>query len=345
MRIPGSGRVRLVGRRLQNRLSPGAVILLYHRVGEFDQDPLQLAVSRTHFEEHLQVLSKIYRPSSLQELTVSLKSRRVPQFGAVVTFDDGAADNLHNAKPLLERYNIPATVFVATEYCHGLREFWWDELERLFLVSADLPERLSLSLNGISREWNLRSTKPFVAAEHRDWNVLAKASPTSRHAVYQDVSAVLRELPVAERFDQIAKLQKWAGLESKPRKTHRALTHDEIRQLAEGGLIEVGAHTVNHPALSTLSPPDQITEIIESKRELESILNRPVTSFAYPYGTKDDYTRESVDAVRQAGFTCACSNYTGVVQPRTDLFELPRFVVRDWDGNEFEQRLRGWFRG
>jgi peptidoglycan/xylan/chitin deacetylase (PgdA/CDA1 family) len=281
----------------------------------------------------------------LQELVVSLKSRRVPQFGAVVTFDDGAADNLHNAKPLLKRYHIPATVFVATEYSKGLREFWWDELERLFLVSADLPEKLSLRLNGKTREWDLGSTKPFVPEEHRGWNVLTSTNPTSRHAVYQDVSEVLRELPVAERFDQIAKLQKWAGLESKPRKTHRALTHDEIRQLAEGGLIEVGAHTVNHPALSTLSPPDQITEIVESKRQLESILNRPVTSFAYPYGTKDDYTGESVKAVRQAGFTCACSNYTGVVQPRTDLFELPRFVVRDWDGNEFERRLRGWFRG
>ena len=117
------------------------------------------------------------------------------------------------------------------------------------------------------------------------------------------------------------------------------LLPDEVFRLAEGGLIEVGAHTVTHPVLSALPAARQHPEIHNSKSQLENILRRPVNSFAYPYGGRSDYTRETISLVRQAGFTCACSNYSDVVRRGSDLFPLPRVLVRDWDGEEFAQRL------
>ena len=324
MRIRGLGRLRVVAGRIQNRLSPGTLILLYHRVAELPLDPLLLSVTPAHFEEHLQVLSRVTKPLSLRALVRSLQANEVTPHGVVVTFDDGAADNLHNAKPLLERYNIPATVFVATEYSKGEREFWWDELERLLLASPELPESLNLKLNGTSVNWNAND---------------------SREQLYQHLGDSLRLLPSAKRFDILGELQEWSGRGATPRQSHRALSHEEIRQLADGGLVEIGAHTVTHPVLSAIPPTQQQKEISESKTELEQILNQPVVSFAYPYGTREDYTRDSVEIVKQAKFSCACSNFKGVVQPRTSLYELPRFVVRDWDGEEFERHLRGWFRG
>ncbi len=325
MRIRGLGRLRIAAGKLQNRLSPGTVILLYHRVAELQVDPLLLSVTPAHFEEHLQVLSRITKPLSLRSLVRSLKSNEVTTHGAVVTFDDGAADNLHNAKPLLERYNIPATVFVATEYAKGEREFWWDELERLLLVPRELPEKLSLKIDGTTLNWD--------------------PATSSRQQFYEHVGDSLRLMPTAQRFDVIGELQQWSRAGTTPRQTHRALSHDEIRKLAVGGLVEIGAHTVTHPVLSAIPLAQQEQEIRQSKLQLEEILDQPVESFAYPYGTKDDYTRETVDLVRQGKFTCACSNFRGVVQPRTSLYELPRLVVRDWDGDEFERHLRGWFRG
>ena len=326
MRIRGLGRLRAVAGKLQNRISPGSLILLYHRVAELPLDPLLLSVTPAHFEEHLQVLSRLTKPLSLRTLVRSLKSKEVASHGTVVTFDDGAADNLHNAKPLLERYDIPATVFVATEYSKGEREFWWDELERLLLVPRELPNKLNLKINGKPLNWDL-------------------APVTSRHELYQHLGDTLRVMPTAQRFDVIAELQKWSGGGTSPRQTHRALSHNEIRQLADGGLVEIGAHTVNHPVLSAIPLLQQEQEIKQSKTQLEEILGQTVESFAYPYGTKDDYTAETVKLVKQSRFTCACSNFKGVVQRTASLFELPRLVVRDWDGDQFERQLRGWFRG
>ena len=67
----------------------------------------------------------------------------------MVTFDDGYADNLWNAKPLLERYDVPAAVFVTTGYAGQDREFWWDELETLLLERAGrCRKRCTLNING-----------------------------------------------------------------------------------------------------------------------------------------------------------------------------------------------------
>ena len=89
----------------------------------------------------------------------------------------------------------------------------------------------------------------------------------------------------------------------------------------------------------------QRDEIQRSKNRLEEILDRPVTSFAYPYGTQKDYTTETVALVREAGFVCACSAVEGIVGSSTDRFQFPRVFVQDWEGEEFAKRLSNWLHG
>jgi peptidoglycan/xylan/chitin deacetylase (PgdA/CDA1 family) len=326
----GLGRVKSIGRKWRNRLSPGALILLYHRVAELDSDPQQLQVSESNFAEHLRILKEIATPISLQELTRSLRSGKVPSRSVVVTFDDGAADNLLAAKPVLEREDVPATVFIATGYMKSAREYWWDEVERLVLQTRELPSTLALEVNGKVHAWDLNARGD---------------EPTQRHQLYRSLIDVFYPLAPGERFQQLDYLKSWAGDVTLSRDSHRPLTAAEVKQLADGGRIEIGAHTVSHSMLSALPASVQRDEIQQSKADLEEILGSPVRSFAYPFGTLSDYTRETVSLVKQLGFNCACSNFKDVVQPGADLFQLPRLIVRDCKPEEFANHVARWFRG
>jgi peptidoglycan/xylan/chitin deacetylase (PgdA/CDA1 family) len=344
VRIPGIRTFRLGARRVANLFAARAMILLYHRVADLPRDPLLLSVSPAHFSEHLAILRRQCYPIALAKTSEPQAVKKQLRKSVIITFDDGYADNLVNAKPLLERYEVPATVFVTTGYVSQQRSFWWDELESLLLGKQRLPEFLHLNIAGVSYQWQLsRCPENNYSISGQDrWNVSQPESATPRQLVYRSLQRLLRPLPEESRRDVLDELRRWANGASIDAGHSAPLSVEEVIQLASGGLVEVGAHTVTHPVLSTISVDAQFTEIQQSKKYLEEILGFPVTSFAYPFGARSDYTEETVAATRRAGFMRACSNFPGLIGPDADVYQLPRFLVRDWDGEEFSRRLRSW---
>ena len=331
--------LRRLKRRLADCLQPRAVILVYHRVAELPADPQLLSVTPEHFAEHLSVLRNYGTAIQVKALGQWLDGRSRDNPAIIVSFDDGYADNLYNAKPLLARYEIPATVFVTSGYVGSQREFWYDELEMLLLSRRPLPETLELTTGERSYRWDLTSDRQQCFSA---WNVSLDDDPTPRHRVYRELCEILQPRPDCERRAYLDRLARWAGVRCAARHSHRTMSADELLRLADGGLIEIGAHTVSHPLLAALPAAAQRDEIRRSKERLEELLGRSVGSFAYPFGRRCDYTADSVEAVRQSGFDLACANFPGVVRPRTDRWQLPRFLVRDWDGNEFARNLEVW---
>jgi peptidoglycan/xylan/chitin deacetylase (PgdA/CDA1 family) len=263
-----------------------------------------------------------------------------------VTFDDGYADNLHNALPLLEASAICATVFVATGNLGMENGYWWDQVEELLLLPGQLEDPLSVLIGEERHRWRLGASATLDVEDFRSgrrWNVLEKSDPSPRHSAYRSLCQALRPLKPAAREAALSQLRaQWKGSATNPKPPH-ALLQDELRQLAVAGLVEIGAHSVTHPVLAALSLQEQRREIEEGKQTLEAVCGQATTSFAYPYGSEADYSNETVQLVRQAGFACACTTRPTAVRHGGDPLALPRMIVRDWSGEEFRSRLRKWF--
>lgn len=302
---------------------PGPIVLLYHQIGEVADDRWELAVSPTHFAEQMDVLRRRRRPVSLARLEAGMREGALAADAAAITFDDGYADNLRCAKPVLDRWAVPATVFVVAGAIGQAREFWWDELERLLFTPDALPPRLELRVAGRDRAWSVRSTG------------------NGRWVLLRSLWRLLRTLPAEERTRTLGRIGAWTGAPPAVRPDRRVLTVEELRRLAAGGLVEIGAHTETHPLLGALPVADQRAEVARGKACLETILGAPVARFAYPFGGRLDVAA-GVAAVRDAGFTLACTTRPGVVRPDGDPFRVPRLVVGDWDGDAFARWLARW---
>jgi peptidoglycan/xylan/chitin deacetylase (PgdA/CDA1 family) len=331
--------------RSASQVSSGCVILAYHRVTTLNADPQMLAVTPSNFSAQLTALHRHFNVISLTELTRRLIAGESLSGSVTLTFDDGYADNLLEAKPLLERYATPATIFIASNHIDISTEFWWDELERLLLQPGTLPRTLRIRVGDRDYSWDLGDDAHYSETHYennRTWTVTKTDTVTRRHQLYHALHGLLGLLDIAQRERILDSLRAWAGKERNGRTSHRALTKAEAQVLASGGLIEIGAHTANHPVLSMLSAKAQEAEIRQSKQHLAQVLGKAVTSFAYPYGSLSDYGGDTVKLVKGMDFTCACSTFADVVRPSSDRFQLPRFMVRDWNGEEFTRRMQMW---
>jgi putative peptidoglycan lipid II flippase len=103
------------------------------------------------------------------------------------------------------------------------------------------------------------------------------------------------------------------------------MTADDVRAAARQG-IEIGSHGVNHRALSQVDAVCLDDELRGSRKILQSLTNRPVPGFCYPFG---DLSDPVVRAARAVGYDYAVAiRATGTA----DRHALPRTYVGDNDG-------------
>ena len=252
------------------------------------------------FESLVLHLKSRFAILTMSESIRRLRERALPARALNVTFDDGYADYLEVAAPILQRHGVPATVFVATGYLEGGTMF-----NDLVIEAFRSTPHASLDCTALGLP------------------VYPLATVANRQAAIADVLGRLKYLPFAQRQSLAQDVTRMAGVASP---ASPMLTPASLRKLAQHG-FEVGAHTVHHPILARLASEEAHAEIATSKRELETILDREVALFAYPNGAPDrDYTAEHVRMVKEAGFKAAVSTAWGAARPTSDLFQLPRFT-------------------
>jgi len=325
-RLAAFTRGRLPGRR------PRAVVLVYHRVGERRLDPWRLTVDAEIFAGQMGALARDWSPLSLTELVDGLARRRLPERAVAVTFDDGYADNLEIAAPILAEHGIPATLFVATDLVDAGGPPWWDQLAALLLEPGQLPPTLTLSSG--TKPWRI----PPLAVDERGPSPNAPqpwdAAPGTRLRTFYEVWLALRALDARTRETALDEIAEWAGTSRSS--GHVMLTWEQVRGFAALPGLTLGAHTITHPALPTCSPEHARAEITGGADRLRTQTGVEVEQFAYPFGA---WTRSVARLVDDLGFRAAYTTAGNAISWSSSPHALPRVPAENRGSGDFVSAL------
>lgn len=327
-----------IANKIKRFFEQKAIVLMYHRVATPEIDPWQLSVSPTNFGEQLQVL-KQYNIIPVDKLTSDLSKKNIKSGSVCITFDDGYADNYSSAKPLLEKYDVPATIYIASGYIGKQQGFWWDELESILLHTTQLPRQLSICINGGERTFEVpgRINDEDIEKQKR-WKY-PDEPPTPYAQLYFSLWEDLRPLPLQEIEQVLEQVETWAGYNADGASERIAMNEDQLQSVADSSLIALHAHTVTHPVLANYATAVQHDEIKASRDYLQHRFGKAVSTVSYPYGIYND---DTLAVVERQHFAAAFTTKEQLVTNRSLPFELGRFQVNDWNGDRFEEQLYKW---
>lgn len=278
-----------------------AAVLTFHRlVDDGDKYLFKGPTVQTHvriFEQVVSTLARYYSIVSLDEIVAHLRSAEpFARDSAAIVFDDGYEDNLRLGLPVLARYSVPATVFVAAGFINGKELMWTDRLEQGLLQTR----RQGIDLAFLEREL------PYLPLQTHNHRIRASII----------ISQVLKDLNAHDLGNALQQFEAMLGTDPSnyPR---RMMTWDEVRALADAG-IDIGSHGMSHAILTKLDFQEACEEMRVSKAMIEDKIQRPVHHFAYPNGREEDFSEALRDACAGMGYHSVSSCVWGVNRPRWD---------------------------
>jgi peptidoglycan/xylan/chitin deacetylase (PgdA/CDA1 family) len=304
------------GATLHRRGPARLTIVRHHRVYADGEQPLYaLGVSQSTLAGQLRACVRArLTPVTVGEGLDWLAAGEHGQ-GVAFSFDDGYADNVTRALPLLQREGARATFYLTAGLMDAREAPWWDVLAHALEHGRRAGARVRLG----EREVTIaRDARPARAAALRAVLPLLRVPPEVQRAHLTTLREAL-EVP----GNAPCELASW----------------EQAGALAAAGM-EVGAHTLTHPFLSLLPPPEQRREMAESAALIRRRLGAEVTGVAYPNGDHDERT---IEAARAAGFAYAVSTRAGDCTGASQGFSLPRRALPEGacagPGGRFSERM------
>lgn len=277
---------------LTNYFGSRVKVFFYHRVKIPTKGELKLndiigcpfCISPEVFEGQLIEINNKYKIISLDDFF----RNSIPRNAAMLTFDDGYKDFYTNVFPILQKYKIPATIFLIADFVGSEKVFWRHELlNAIFNTRTD-------SFDG----FRLVNDKDKIAFFDYALSELNKVSQNEKEHYIENIKKCLGYKKIASNN----------------------LSWSEVNEMKENG-VSVGSHTMTHPILTKI-PLNRIKEeILNSKIKIEEKIKKSVKAFAYPYGIYDD---EIENIVKSAGYSCAFTTNDKTNSLNDDLFALGR---------------------
>lgn len=298
--IAGSRQITGRSRREREALDEShAAILMYHRVlpeGEAARLHVEpgMWVSPATFELHASTLSTRFNVVPLHELIQRLRSgESLPPRACAITFDDGWLDNLQFALPVLERFGLPATIFVVTDRVGTSGAFWTDEVVRRFASISKNERRELLERCGVS------------------------------DGMLQSLLGYLKSLDDLSREQEVGRIRS-IGID--PCMGERELLDwDELDQLASKG-FDVESHGTSHTILTRCAPDTTRQELSSSLMALRNRGHGRHALIAYPSGGFDADTARWAE---EAGYLGGVTTERGVASRRHHPLTLPRIALHE----------------
>lgn len=239
------------------------------------------------FGNLLEYLRDRFEVISLDAFLGGRPDRHEAKPACLITFDDGWKDTYSKAYPLLRKFRMPATVFLATAAVGTTGGFWMERLRK--------------------------------AARARS---AAYGQPDGDAAIDALVER-LKRMPARERSKELRQWLPPELPEDEGGAVDAMLTWEQVIEISRGG-VEIGAHTLSHSLLSYAEDGEMEHEITACRRSIEEKLGRTVRSFAYPNG---DWNSRARGLVEQAGYDCAFTTTPGWFRPGQDLYSVRRILL------------------
>jgi O-antigen/teichoic acid export membrane protein/peptidoglycan/xylan/chitin deacetylase (PgdA/CDA1 family) len=289
-------------------------ILTIHGTGSPESQvswmPLRPQLHPDRLEASIRVLTRYCRFVSLDEAVDMLTGKVPPRpYSVVLTFDDGYRNNMTRALPILRRYGIPATIFIATGHVEERKPFWVDRLDYA-LQHAPIEGRIVR----VGRETIcLRATdREALAASYRELRDAARTAQRHDTEMLEELEGMAARLEAesGRRLDDRFESDEWSAV----------LTWDEIRTATAGG-VSFGSHTVDHVRLGRVDEAMIRDQLVRSKATFESRTGTTCRHLCYPDGS---YNERVAAIARACGYVAALTVESGMNRVGDDPMTLRR---------------------
>lgn len=294
--------------------------LMYHGVVP-DDYPIEswLLVKETQFKKQLQYLKRHWEVVHIDTYIEGKFKTLKPK--AMITFDDGYCNNYHIAYPVLKELQLPATIYIVTDFIDSKKLFWFDKViyavQNSHIASLYLTDQLehlgeyTFSGNGKQRWNDIENLLKEIKA------LGVEGSNKAAQCIFDDVN------PNSNNIDLLT-----------------PLTKGQIHEMLQSGLVEIGSHTANHEILTDLSIEEAEQTVGKSVNDICNLIGRSPVHFSYPNG---NYTETIVNLMDRFNFSSAMSTRYNFINPKNFIrYEIPRITVGLFDSiYSFKSRLSG----
>jgi peptidoglycan/xylan/chitin deacetylase (PgdA/CDA1 family) len=212
--------------------------------------------------------------------------------------DDCYRDTFEDVVPLFRRHGVPVTLFVTTGIPDGTLPLWAAGLEDVLLHRDSV-----ITENG----------------------VVEAGTPVAKHVAFHTIAASWDGPNAADRYAEFCKLN---GVEIEAMHRKHAISWQMLETLRDDPLVEIGAHTMSHARISSLSSAEALAELKGSRTRLIERLGVAARHFAFPYGRSGDCGPRDFAIAREAGFASAATTRKGLLTRNGQQpFALPRNTI------------------